>query len=104
MPEYVREKDCYLLTSSSIGGNSSLLGVQPNNNHRYFTQVQHQLFLRDKEEGIITSIRSRSSPGFTFTILLSFRSVQNMRFCGFYSLFMVGTSCMGTYIVPLLPN
>ena len=50
IPEYVKEKECYLLTSSSTGGNSSLPGVQLKHNHRYFTQVQHQLFECEKEE------------------------------------------------------
>ena len=49
-PEYVKEKEYCLLTSSSTGGNSSLPGVQLKNNHRYFTQVQHQLFVCEKEE------------------------------------------------------
>ena len=50
IPGYVKEKECCLLTSSSTGGNSSLPGVQLKNNHRYFTQVQHQLFERENEE------------------------------------------------------
>ena len=50
IPEYVKEKECCLLTSSSTGGNSSLPGVQLKHNHRYFTQVQHQLFECENEE------------------------------------------------------
>ena len=36
--------------SSDKGRETSLTGVQLNNKHRYFTQVQHQMFVCGKQE------------------------------------------------------
>ena len=36
--------------SSDKGQETSLTGVQLNNRHRYFTQVQHKMFVCEKQE------------------------------------------------------
>lgn len=48
--EYVKEKECCLVESSSTGGETSLPGVQLNNKNIYYTQVQHQMFVCEKRE------------------------------------------------------
>ena len=51
--EYAQEKGSCLVMSSDKGQETSLTGVQLNNKHRYFTQVQHQMFVCEKQEEYI---------------------------------------------------